>query len=141
MKKIIFGLILVLLVPSVLMAQEKRADMRDLAVNNLFEYGRQVFNRGDLASAKQIFLRLQQLNPDYAPALPFAKKLGIPQFNMTTQVIKVTKTVTAEVTAVPVVIDPNADLKNELAMEDKAIAQLNSDINNLRSTLETTSHE
>ena len=73
MKKTLFILLFLVLRASVLWAQENPADLKDLAVAQIYEYAQSLYDRGNHEEAARAMGRLLQLNPDYAPALAYMR--------------------------------------------------------------------
>ena len=72
MKKLLFACILgaaMLLNLNVALAQENRdGSMRQLAIESMQEYGRQLFNRGDYKEAQKVFKRILSYDATQQPA-------------------------------------------------------------------------
>ena len=115
-------------------AQEPTSGMRDLAVAQMFEYGKSMYERGDRAEATHIFKRILQLNPDYVPAQAYAKRLGIIHVIQAKKIQAVPVSVPAPAAVIALPVDLNQDLRDEIAQEDVHIAQLISEIAALRAS-------
>lgn len=75
MKKSIFVLVFLLVFPHIVQAQEKNS-VRSMAVDQLYQYGEAIYDRGDYPQAAQIFTRILAMNPSHAAAIGYAKKLN-----------------------------------------------------------------
>ncbi len=136
-----YAVLLFVLLSSSLWAQENPPDLRDLAVAQIYEYARELYDRGDYEEAARAMGRILQLNPDYAPALAYMRRLGYPPKPKAELFIsKVTRT-TPVLTARIDSTDPNADLKAQIVAEDNAIHVLNEEIAHMRITTQRISNE
>ena len=118
MLKILFIFLYVIFGPSALGAQENPADLKELVITQIYEYAEELYDRRDYEEAARAFNHLLQLNPDYAPALAYMRKLGYqPQPK-----IELLPAVSIDPT------DPNADLKAQIVAEDNAINILNKEM-------------
>ena len=125
---------------SVLWAEQGRNDLREQAIEQIYAYAEQLYARGNYGEAKRAFGHILQLNPEYIPALAYARKLRehiqIPQPQATCCVLPKTNPVSSINPA-----DSNADLRAELAIEEQALSTLNEEVIQLRAATESMSHE
>ena len=125
-----------------LWAQENPADLKDLAVAQIYEYAQSLYDRGNHEEAARAMGRLLQLNPDYAPALAYMRKLG---YQPRLPVENGLKPLPAHTEPAPTVLidpkDPDADLKSQLAAEDQALSTLNEEITQLHAVTQRISNE
>ena len=75
MKKIFSIFISIFLLCPVLSHAQQMATMRTMAVDQLYQYGQAIYDRGEYAEAARVFSRILAMNPDHEGAVSYAKAL------------------------------------------------------------------
>lgn len=124
-------------------AQPSNLGMRDLAVAQMFEYGKSLYERGDRLQAANVFRRILDLDADFTPAQPYAARLGLVKPKPIAAAPKACQKICVVKAQVPMApVDPNQDLKDDIAQENDIIAQLTAEIAALRGpSSEAKTHE
>ena len=136
MKKLYLLLIFLTVSASVGFADVNRTGMRDLAVEQMYEYGQMLYERGDYHQAERVFERILSFDPQHAGSLHYMKSMDpskviahAPSVMATSKPCCVIAKNEPNPAEVPVVSnDPNADLKEEIAARQKDLDKLKQDV-------------
>ena len=134
MKKLLVAVILLTLLSSKAMATSDQGYMRDLTIETMLVYAKELYQRGDFRESRNVMARIKQLGGD----------VQMPAQVKTHNTIKVDCCGDAQakpIEVVAVVVDPNDDLKEAIAKEDRILRELNRDVNTLRTEIQATHYE
>lgn len=131
MKKLALFLLLTLGTANIIFAQEEPVTLKSLAISAMQQYAEELEMRGDMIEANNVKARIAQLQADMVIA---SKKV-----NTQAACCELTPSAKPAKKIVPVYAGPNADLKRQLAEEDQMLADLTSEIDQLRH--QTQAHE
>ena len=139
MKKVLLAVFAsLLLIPAFSFAQEQ-ITVRSLAVDQLFEYGRAIYNRGDYPQAGVIFTRILKMDPQNQEALKYVEYLkkkggGVMPTNPipSIQAFAVEKQHNPSDIEIFKDLRSNQDLKQEISDSDQAIEKESNEIEGLR---------
>ena len=114
---------------------EQAGSLRDMTVQAMFEYGEKLYDRHDYREATHVFQHILFYDPQNTQALVYLNKMD-PDFvaprPIIVQVPAPKPMVVPVAAAVVGPTDPNADLKEEIAAQDKMIDELKEDIHRMR---------
>lgn len=139
MTRIIAALIIALFISTNAMATPNQSFMRDLTIETMLKYAQELYKRGDLQEARNVMARIKQLSPDYMKKTKRGEKKSKQVASSCCMEPVVAKTKPVEYVAVAA--DPNDDLKQAIAKEEKILRELNRDVDDLRVQIRATHHE
>lgn len=170
MRKSILAFVFVLMACPLVRAEQSPDSLKDMAVAQIFEYGENLYDRGDYEEARHAFEKVLQLDPQYKAASDYLAQMGaqpsvvvtgrhsrtvvesvsreytgnrgIVTAPMARSIVITPVAATAPDTVLPAIADVSLDdIRQQIAAEDSSIRQLNTSIARLHAGTETTSHE
>jgi|GEM_PF-4677191 len=139
MRKILIFLTLILLLFPVISFAEKELNYKSLAVEQLYQYGQEIYDRGDYNQASRVFSRILVIQPNHEGALGYVEKLK----SKGKDVIATTgaDTNNEEDRAMEVSNGSNDDLKQSIQAANEAINALKNDIAQLHVHIDQINNE
>ena len=136
MRKFIF-ILFVLMATIPLAHAEIDNSVRDLATQAMFDYGKKLYARHDYREATHVFKRILAYDPHNAGALAYLNKMCPPALVNKPLIVQVRKSFVPKPVPVQIPVsvvnpDPNADLKEEIAAEDRVLNELKEEIRRLQ---------
>ncbi len=133
MTKTCFVCLFLFVLASPLWAAQNKNGLRDLAVSETFRYAENLYNRKDHTAATDAFQRVLAMQPGHQGALAYLEKMQVqPRVDYCDHSVSKPVHVTP---IAPIAIDPNAtnaDIKQDIAAEDAAIAVLTQELAQLQ---------
>ena len=120
---------------------EQAESLRDMATQAMFEYGEKLYDRHDYKEAEHVFKRILVYDPQNAGAIAYLNNMHpdtVIRRPMIIQAVKLPMPHPVEVPrqvqtpAVIVPASPNADLKEEIATQDRMIDELKQEIHRMQ---------
>lgn len=138
MKKICTVIVFLCLLSSSAFATPNQSFMRDLTIETMLVYAKELYQRKDFVEARNVMARIKQLNANYLTAPKQSKKIAPVDASccMTGALPKA-----KNMEAIVVAVDPNDDLIQAIANEDKILTTLNREVEALRLQIQATHHE
>lgn len=138
MRTIGAAIIMFVLLTSNVLATPNHEIMRDLTIETMLNYAKELYQRGDIKESKNVMARIKQLNPDYLQQPKQEQKITV--------ITQVNPVISKRVEVKPIEIvavaeDPNEDLRQAIAREDQVLSDLNHDVDALRTQIQATHHE
>ena len=138
MRTIGAAIIMLVLLTSNVLATPNHTIMRDLTIETMLNYAKELYQRGDIRESKNVMARIKQLNPDYLQQPKQEQKITV--------ITQVNPVISKRVEVKPIEIvavaeDPNEDLRQAIAREDQVLSDLNHDVDALRTQIQATHHE
>ncbi len=133
MKKYILCAVFLAFAPSLVHANAD-GSLRDMTLQALYDYGEKLAQRHDYKEASRVFQRILMYDPQNASALAYLNKIdpgAIVHQPIVIRVSKVPMPAPTPVVAAPLPVippGPNADLKQEIAAQDRALDELKEEI-------------
>lgn len=120
------------------MASTTSSFMRDVAIDTMLTYAKELHQRGDHREAERVMARIKQLSRSYN--LDGSKPV-VKASEVQTNTAPLVKAPAKPVEIAAVAADPNMDLKEAIAKEEKFLADLNNDVDTLRTQIQAAHHE
>lgn len=118
-------------------ATPDRGIMRDIAIEAMLNYAKELYQRGDYKESKAVMARIKQLSPQRVQQPKESKIINV-NATVTSAPLRVQ---VKPIEIVAVAVDPNADLRQSIASEDRILSDLNRDVDMLRTQIQATQHE
>lgn len=138
MKKICTVFVFLCLVSSTAMATPNQSFMRDLTIETMLVYAKELYQRKDYVEARNVMARIKQLSINKQAEPKKMKNMAAKDASccMTT-----TKAQVKPIEIIQVPVDPNDDLIQAIAKEDKILSALNREVEDLRAQIQAVHHE
>lgn len=138
MRTLTIVLIFAFLTATSALATPSAGYMRDLTIETMLNYAKELYQRGDVQESKRVMARIKQLNVKNQEEPKEAKKKITPQASC----CEISLTPAPKpIQPIVVTVDPNADIKQAIAREDQILAELNRDVDALRLQIQASNHE
>jgi hypothetical protein len=110
------------------MTEAPSVSLKEMAITQIFQYAESLYERGNYREASRAFAHILQLDPHYLPALDYAHKLEAAGFF-------VNRDFSSEHSEQVPAVEPgaNADLRQQIASEKRAINDLQTQIDHMQS--------
>ncbi len=137
MKKILTVVISLTLLSSPVMAASNQGYMRDLTIETMLNYAKELYQRGDFKESRNVMARIKQLNRNQMQPATAKQKNAKPM----SCCMETVKAQPKPIEVAAVAVDPNDDLREAIAKEDRILSELNRDVDALRLEIQATHHE